>query len=282
MSTINNPMDLPNVHAPENEGSSGEYRIVSPLAEVIWELALKNPMWTFKGTKTGSMLLSKFTISQSWETLGSIERSYNRRDGANGVEVNNHRLETRDNSYKTTDAAKAIAKIKKTFKPRSVLEIAAKSEEEADTVVRQEKHGKDRVVNKHKEEIKQKAIDYVIKGPGYALFLEYAKKNDDASVANSLEMLAIASNELSTIEGIKDAMGAKKSALIVVDEGKYLVKINDNVQLYDDTTLPVEFREKLGLLKLVNEKQFVTDVGCRVSKEIYVLKLDKQTEGENE
>ena len=282
MSATNNAMDLPNVHAPEAEGAVGEYKIVSPLAEVIWELALKNPMWTFKGTTTGSFALSKFTISQSWETLGSIERSYNRRDGANGVEVNNHRLETRDNSYKTTDAAKAIAKIKKTFKPRSVPEIAAESEGKADTVVRQEKHGKDRVVNKHKEEIKQKAIDYVTKGPGYALFLEHAKQTGDASVANSLEMLAIATNELSTIEGIKDAMGAKKSALIVVDEGKYLVKINDNVQLYDDTTLPVEFRGKLGLLKLVNEKQFVTDVGCRVSKEIYVLKLDEQTKGENE
>ena len=281
MSATNNAMDLPNVHAPEAEGAVGEYKIVSPLAEVIWELALKNPMWTFKGTKTGSFALSKFTISQSWEMLGSIERNYNRRNGLNGVEIKNHRLETRDNSYKTTDAAKAIAKIKKTFKPRSVPEIAAESEGKADTVVRQEKHGKDRVVNKHKEEIKQKAIDYVTKGPGYALFLEHAKQTGDASVANSLEMLAIATNELSTIEGIKDAMGAKKSALIVVDEGKYLVKINDNVQLYDDTTLPVEFRGKLGLLKLVNEKQFVTDVGWRVSKEIYVLKLDEQTEGES-
>jgi hypothetical protein len=121
----------------------------------------------------------------------------------------------------------------------------------------------------------------VIKGPGYALFLEYAIKND-SNVAKNLEMLQIAKDELSTIEGIKNAMGAKKSALIVVDAGKYLVKINDNVQLYDDTTLPVEFRGKLGLLKLVNEKQFVTDVGCRVNKEIYVLKLDEQTEGENE
>ena len=291
MSTTNNAMDLPNVHAPEAEGAVGEYRIASPMAEVIWELALKNPMWTFKGTTFNwvdkntdikIMVLTSFTINQSWETLGSIERNYNRRNGLNGVEIKNHRLETRDNSYKTTDAAKAIAKIKKTFKPRSVPEIAAESEGKADTVVRQEKHGKDRVVNKHKEEIKQKAIDYVTKGPGYALFLEHAKQTGDASVANSLEMLAIATNELSTIEGIKDAMGAKKSALIVVDEGKYLVKINDNVQLYDDTTLPVEFRGKLGLLKLVNEKQFVTDVGCRVSKEIYVLKLDEQTKGENE
>lgn len=292
MSTTNNAMDLPNVHAPEaKELGVGEYRIASPMAEVIWELALKNPMWTFKGTTFNwvdkntdikIMVLTSFTINQSWEMLGSIQRSYNRRNGLNGVEIKNHRLETRDNNYKTTDAAKAIAKIKKTFKPRSVPEIAAESEGKADTVVRQEKHGKDRVVNKHKEEIKQKAIDYVTKGPGYALFLEHAKQTGDASVANSLEMLAIATNELSTIEGIKDAMGAKKSALIVVDEGKYLVKINDNVQLYDDTTLPVEFRGKLGLLKLVNEKQFVTDVGCRVSKEIYVLKLDEQTEGENE
>jgi hypothetical protein len=282
MSTTNNPMDLPNVHAPENEGSSGEYRVVSPLAEVIWELALKNPMWTFKGTKTGSMLLSNFTISQSWETLGSIERSYNSRSGRNGVEILNHRLQTRDNIYKTADAAKAIAKVKKTFKPRSVLEIAAVSKEKADTVVSQEHYGKEREARKYQDEIKQRAIDYVIKGPGYDLFLEYAKQRGDKSVANHLEMMQTAKDELSTIEGIKTAMGAKKSALIVVDAGKYLVKIDDNVQLYDDTTLPVKFREKLGLLKLVNEKQFVTDVGCRVNKEIYVLKLDEQTEGEIE
>lgn len=281
MSTTNNPMDLPNVHAPENKEAVGRHTVVSPLDEVIWELALKNPMWTFKGTKTGSMLLSSFTVSQSWETLGSIQRSYNSRSGRNGVEILNHRLQTRDNVYRTADAARAIAKVKKTFKPRSVLEIAAESEEKAGTVVHQENYGKEREARKYQDEIKQKAIDYVIKGPGYALFLEYAIKND-ASVAKNLEMLRIASDELSTIQGVKDAMGAKKSALIVVDEGKYLVKINDNVQLYDDTTLPVKFREKLGLLKLVNEKQFVTDVGCRVSKEIYVLKLDKQTEGENE
>jgi hypothetical protein len=280
MSTTNNPMDLPNVHAPENKEAVGEHTVVPLLAEVIWELALKNPMWTFKGTNNKTMLLSNFTISQSWETLGSIQRSYNSRSGRNGVEILNHRLQTRDNVYRTADAAKAIAKVKKTFKPRSVLEIAAESKEKADTVVSQEHYGKEREARKHQDEIKQKAIDYVIKGPGYALFLEYAIKND-SSVAKNLEMMRIASDELSTIQGVRDAMGAKKSALIVVDEGKYLVKINDNVQLYDDTTLPIEFRGKLGLLKLVNEKQFVTDVGCRVSKEIYVLKLDEQTEGEN-
>ena len=282
MSITNNAMDLPNVHAAETKELVSAYKVTSILATVIWELALKNPMWSFKVTNfrwadgdaaTKTMVANKFVVSHNWETLGSIEKGYK---SGPVIEIESHRITTRRNNYKTDNFEKAIAKVRKTFKPRSVLEVAAEAVDTADTVVRQEHHGKDRAVRKHQEEIKQKAIDYVTKGPGYNLFLEYAKQQGDKSVANSLEMMQIATDELSTIEGIKTAMGAKKSALIVVDEGKYLVKINDNVQLYDDTTLPTEFRGKLGLLKLVNEKQFITDVGCRVGKEIYVLKLDEQ------
>jgi hypothetical protein len=287
MSITNNAMDLPNVHAPEVKELVSAYKVTSVLATVIWELALKNPLWTFKVTNFSwaepthtqyrTMVANKFVISHNWEKLGTIEKGFKRNVGPI-IEIENHRIDTRQNNYRTEDAEKAIAKVRKTFKPRSVLEIAAEAVGTADTVVRQEHHGKDRTARRHTEEIRQKAVDYVIKGPGYGLFLEYAKQQEDKSVANSLEMLQIATDELSTIEGIKDAMKDKKSALIVVDEGKYLVKINDNVQLYDDTTLPTEFRGKLGLLKLVNEKQFITDVGCRVNKEIYVLKLDEQTE----
>lgn len=288
MSATNNPMDLPNVHAAETKELVSAYKVTSILATVIWELALKNPMWSFKVTNFSwqepthtqykTMVANKFVVSHNWETLGSIEKGY--KSGA-VIEIESHRITTRQNNYRTDNFEKAIAKVKKTFKPRSVLEVATDAIDKADTLVRQEHHGKEREMRKHQDEIRQKAIDYVIKGSGYALFLEYAKQQGDKSVANSLEMMQTAKDELSTIEGIKTAMGAKKSALIVVDAGKYLVKIDDNVQLYDDTTLPVKFREKLGLLKLVNEKQFITDVGCRVNKEIYVLKLDEQTEGEN-
>jgi len=286
MSITNNAMDLPNVHAPETKELVSAYKVTSVLATVIWELALKNPMWSFKVTNfswadgnaaTKTMVANKFVVSHNWETLGTIERGYRSNTGAI-IEIESHRITTRQNNYRTDNSEKAIAKVRKTFKPRSVPEVAAEAVEKADVVVRQERLNKERAVRRYTEEIKQKAIDYVTKGPGYDLFLEHAKQTGDLSVHNSLGMLQIATDELSTIEGIRDAMGAKKSALIVVDEGKYLVKTNDNVQLYDDTTLPIEFREKLGLLKLVNEQQFITDVGCRVNKEIYVLKLDEQTE----
>jgi hypothetical protein len=247
----------------------------------MWSFKATNFSWEDSTAATKTMVASKFVVSHNWETLGTIERGYKSNTGA-VIEIESHRITTRQNNYRTDNFEKAIAKVRKTFKPRSVLEVATDAVNTADTLVRQEHHGKDREVRKHNDEVKMKAITYCTTGPGYALFLEYAKQQGDKSVAKSLEMLQIAKDELSTIEGIKNAMGAKKSALIVVDAGKYLVKINDNVQLYDDTTLPVEFRGKLGLLKLVNEKQFVTDVGCRVNKEIYVLKLDEQTEGENE
>ena len=282
MSITNNAMDLPNVHAAETKELVSAYKVTSILATVIWELALKNPMWSFKVTNfswadsnaaTKTMVANKFVVSHNWETLGSIEKGY--KSGA-VIEIESHRITTRQNNYRTDNSEKAIAKVRKTFKPRSVLEVATDAVNTADTLVRQEHHGKDREVRKHNDEVKMKAITYCTTGPGYALFLEYAKQQGDKSVANSLEMLQIAKDELSTIEGIKNAMGAKKTALIVVDAGKYLVKIGDNVQLYDDTNLPIEFRGKLGLLKLVNEKQFITDVGCRVNKEIYVLKLDEQ------
>jgi hypothetical protein len=68
-----------------------------------------------------------------------------------------------------------------------------------------------------------------------------------------------------------------KTALVVKDTGKYLVKIGDNVELYDDNTLPVDMRMKLGMLKLVNDEQYITDIGCKVTSEIFVLLVDNLT-----
>ena len=44
--------------------------------------------------------------------------------------------------------------------------------------------------------------------------------------------------------------------------------------MYEDATLPVDIRMKLGMLKLVEDEEFITEVGCRVSSEIFVLQAD--------
>jgi hypothetical protein len=69
--------------------------------------------------------------------------------------------------------------------------------------------------------------------------------------------------------------GNNQTALVVRDMGKYLVKVGDKVDLYDDNTLPQDIRMKVGMLKLVGDEQYLTDIGCKVTSEIFVLLVDK-------
>jgi len=59
--------------------------------------------------------------------------------------------------------------------------------------------------------------------------------------------------------------------LIYTKSGKYVVKTIDNVQSYDDNTLPEEYRGKLGMLKLVEVNQCVSDVGCRTHDDTFLI-----------
>jgi hypothetical protein len=63
--------------------------------------------------------------------------------------------------------------------------------------------------------------------------------------------------------------------------GQYIVRVGDNVQLYDDNTLPVEMRGKLGLLKLVEKEHFIDSAGCRVSEDVFVVVLDEEASPNN-
>jgi hypothetical protein len=79
-----------------------------------------------------------------------------------------------------------------------------------------------------------------------------------------------------TIEEVRSKYGSGNAALVVLDQGKYIVKTGDNVQLFDDNDLPEQIRGRLGLLKLVEYKQMVTNAGCRVSSEVFVVVLDEE------
>ena len=70
----------------------------------------------------------------------------------------------------------------------------------------------------------------------------------------------------------------KRVSTILVSGKEYIVQTLDNVQLYDDTTLPEHLKAKLGMLKLVEEEQVVTGIGCRVSVDAFVVALDDSTQ----
>jgi hypothetical protein len=79
---------------------------------------------------------------------------------------------------------------------------------------------------------------------------------------------------MKTIEKVQEQFGNNKTALVVKDLGNYLVKIGDKVDLYEDNTLPQDICMKMGMLKLVQDEEYLTDIGCRVTSEIFVLLMD--------
>jgi glycine cleavage system H lipoate-binding protein len=84
-----------------------------------------------------------------------------------------------------------------------------------------------------------------------------------------------AEQSLITVESDKASMEIPTSIGGVVKSIE--VKVGDKVDLYDDNSLPVDMRMKLGMLKLVQDEEYLTDIGCKVTSEVFVLLVDELT-----
>jgi len=253
--------------------------------QVVYRLATLNPLWTFrvKDVNTnfqGVKSAMGFDVFEQGEKLGTIARTY--RGGTNVIGICNDRIakgRSRGDTYHTEDAEKAILKAKKMFyrlKPYERITQATKSAHDA---INSQMWNRQRAKAQEEQTIQKAALEY-FSGPGLAHFLEYIGTQPPSistPILKAVEKTEEVRGEMLTIETIRQRFEKEEVALVIKDSGKYLVKVRDNVQLYDDNTLPHEMRSKLGMLKLVEAETFLSSVGCRVNDEVFILVLDEQT-----
>jgi hypothetical protein len=253
--------------------------------QVVYRLATLNPLWTFRVTDVntnfqGVKVAMGFDVLDQGERLGTITRTY--RGNTNVIGISNDRIakgRSRGDTYHTADAEKAILKAKKLFfrlKPDERIAQATKSAHEA---IHSQMWTRERIKAQEDSAIRKAAMEY-FSGPGLAYFLEYIGTQPPSistPIFKAVEKVEEVRVEMLTIETIRQRFAKEETALVIKDSGKYLVKVRDNVQLYDDNTLPHEMRSKLGMLKLVEAETFLSNVGCRVNDEVFVLLLDEQT-----
>lgn len=260
---------------------SGVYAMLDP---VVSRLASLNPLWTFVINSSApsmgsSRVASNFMVKLDGEELGSIGLSYMGQRGK-VIAICNDRIgkgRQRSDSYRTVDADKAILMAKKMFGKMNPSERISKAKDAAERVVSRASWNKERERTQHQSLVKNEMLAWA-ETKGNALFLEYLKAEAIPSLRHkvtvSMEKVELLDTEMRTIEKVQEDFSSNKTALVVKDLGKYLVKIGDNVELYDDNTLPLDMRMKMGMLKLVEDEQYLTDVGCKVSSEIFVLLVD--------
>lgn len=262
---------------------AGVYGLIDP---VINRLATLNPLWIFEAQSRYNVqdgfLVSDFVVKLDGEYLGNIGTSYMGQKGT-VIAISNDRIgknRQRSSTYRTSDADKAVLMAKKMFGKMNPAERITKAREAAERVVSRASWNKERERNQHQSVLRGEMLSWV-ENKGYQMFMEFIEKeaafNVARQVANSVEKLNVLDTEMKTIEKVQEDFSNNKTALVVKDAGKYLVKVGDNVQLYDDNSLPLDIRMKMGMLKLVQDEEYLSDVGCRVTSEIFVLLVDDLT-----
>ena len=245
------------------------------MCRLVMNLAMANPLWRFVVTDTmGDHKPVGFTVVDSGEEIGKIGRQYYRGDYK--LSLTNDRISDareRTSSYRTGDVDKALLMAKKMFFRLKPNERIDKAYEKARNVMNNQAHEKSRDMRYSERETQESALKFVM-GTGLPLFLAYVNglpESEKKPMLKKLEETKKFKDDMLTIESIRNRFGDNKAALVIKDEGKYLVKIGQDVQVYDDNTLPVEMRGKLGMLKLVEAEHFVSDIGCRINDEIFVV-----------
>ena len=274
-----NLFSLSNVELhPDVSKKLGQETIGDPptdMCRLVMNLAMANPLWRFVVTDTMSGHRPVgFSVVDSGEEIGKIGRTYYRGDYK--LSLTNDRIadkRERTSSYRTSDVDKAVLMAKKMFFRLKPNERIDKAYDKAKQVMNNQAHEKSREMRYSERDTQNSAQEFIM-GSGFHLFLAHVNGLPEAEkkpMLKKMEQTKKFKDDMLTIESIRERFGDNKAALIIKDEGKYLVKIGQDVQLYDDNTLPVEMRGKLGMLKLVEAEHFVSSVGCRINDEIFVV-----------
>jgi hypothetical protein len=261
-------------------------RVSAPLDEIMWKVVSENPTWEFRaGTSRNEVSrdvvdrsvvgvrLNRFDVFKDNEQIGSIGRNYrsSRMGGDYVFAISSNALKNereRNSEYCTKDAKKALAAIKKTFSNKSMSERMNEAFNDAARSISRESNEKTHTANKYLHRL----------SPTIQAFAFVTMQKEFEAYAQSLGMGAMlneyktAQLEMLTVDEIQTKFNTVEATHLVLSlGGKYVVKTGDKIDMYDDNTLPVEMRGKLGMLKLVEPEQMIEGVGCRATTEVFVL-----------
>jgi len=245
-------------------------------SRLIVELATRNPLWNFVITdvRTYDKRVQTVTAYQHGENLGYIEWTYFR--GDYGFEIGNERIERareRSRAYKTHDEKKALAAIKKAFSPKNVAERVLEAAKNAKKLLGEQSYHKRREHSTAEHAVEKHAVEFV-----KTIWAQYETHMETQGKAHILSKWREVEVEMKTLDELSSAFEKGRSALVIKTDGQYIVKTGDKIEIMDDTTLPADMRAKLGMLKLVEDEHFITNIGGKVNAEVFVLAPNEEGE----
>lgn len=245
------------------------------LKDLIEQLALKYPQWTFVETSCTSMandktyLAHRFDIKDKREVLGTIDKDY----CGNGYRyrIDNHRIESmreRGCGMKTIHLNKAIKHVDKFFSRKSVSEKLTEAKLKVEQVVNQVANEKDWALRHTWNSLDKHAKAFVTNN--YQQFIDSVV--DKSSITIQLEQLPKQFEEERSVDYMQSMLAKGNAFVVFIDGIHYSVqKGKDPLQIKESDELPDFMRRAIGLLKLVENNQVVNGVGLRVNESTFLV-----------
>jgi hypothetical protein len=260
---------------------STEVRLATHMEELALKLAAKNPSWRFELRQSWSdftnestaKVFNTFRIKDSeGRELGRVGSDY--RYTAQGKVycylIANKRF-PRGNK-KTASLATAMREIQKAFRADTTKELISNAMSNFDDVQRNQIHHRRYELRDAQRQLKEAMQRFVVTQQ-FEAFLEYCETSDQTG-NNAVTANAKLEMEIKTIEDIQQKFDTHKTCLLIRHADSWILRIDDDVKMCNDSSLPKDTRMKLGMLKLVDKEQFIENVGCKVNDYTFVITLE--------
>ena len=257
--------------------------VILPLMQPFVEaLALKYPQWEFVECDSRAQWSSDgryyhaadgFVIMDKREELGKIRIDHWCRAGSR-YWVDNFRIDaqrSRGSGFKTKHMDKAVKYVAKYFGSRNVMEIMDASEEAAGRVL-------SNVVSNLQVDVRYKwrrldsfAAAFLMQNWGeFASYVRNAAAGQTAFVEAAEQYPAAYTHETEALK-ISDLVDKGKAWLVNTSNSSYIVKQGGTVSIGESEQLPNIVRRNLGMLKLVQDREIISNVGLRVDETTYYV-----------
>jgi hypothetical protein len=238
---------------------------------VVKEIARKHPDWIIASSATEEA--RRFTVyhkNNPSTPLGHINEDYKyvRGERRKLYLIENWRINEirqRGTGVQTGKPREALKAVEKYFFPLTDKENIEEAFRTAHHLVHTELSDARSNLDANIRKLHQPMMTFTRKH--WDTFVSMLNDNDRGEALSLLKHQQLANEAKALYNDVEN----KKCLTVYLSNGKYTVQQGEVLQDYESDTLPEHIRTKVGLLKLVEEKQVVPEVGVRVGN-LYVVR----------
>lgn len=269
-------VDLTTIEDRHSELKGKTFVIDNDILPLVDAVAIKYPQWQLKAKRfnyEGSLVnattlkVYEFDVFEKRENLGTIGMAWYNRERAFWLE--NHRIANqRERGYgtKTKDLKKALRHIAKNFSPKVADEKIEEAYGKAHNILRQLGGQKNHEFRNALQTVLPSLTPYIIEN-----WDELSKLcQGDTNVAREADKLVECYRESKIASEIAD-IPLGKQTVVMIDGNDYILRTAGATVILSSEQLPPHIRLGVGMLKLVEPRVMMKDIGCKIEDNIFVI-----------